>query len=77
MNKESSLRAICLERSSSKGPVRDVLGVGPRAVGNAGGGGDGVLVGRSVDGVGDPGVPQGLNLATVAEQVRLMLRWDH
>lgn len=42
-----------------------MLGVGPRAVGNAGGGGDGVLVGRSVDRVGDPGVPQGLNLASI------------
>lgn len=56
MNKESFLCVICFECSFSKGFVRDVFGVGLRVVGNVGGGGDGVFVGRSVDRVGDLGV---------------------
>jgi hypothetical protein len=55
------LRAVRPECGRAPGLVGDMLGACPRA----GLGGDGVLVGRGVDAVGNPEMPLGLDLRAV------------
>lgn len=55
--------AVGLEGRAGAGEVGAVLGGGPGAGGR--GGGEGVVLGRGVDGVGEPGVPEGFDLGAV------------